>query len=140
MQWFALIPVVALGCAAHPYARPETPSAPRSHSCVRNASPDTTFYDTTQVTSKPKAVSGPRLDYPEQLRRDRISGSVVYSAVVNSDGRVDRHSIRILRSDNIEFEHASREYLEQVLFSPGCLNGEAVRVRVTLPIDFRILR
>ena len=138
MNWRALIPLVALGCAAQPTTRPEGPSARASRSCAASASADTTVYDTTQVTIKPKAVSGPSISYPDELRQNRISGRVTYLLVVNANGRVDRRSIKVMRSDDIEFERASREYVEQVLFSPGCLNGQAVRVRVVFPIDFKV--
>ena len=139
MNWRYVIPVLALGCATQASTRSEGPSA-ASRFCANTPSQDTTVYDTTQVTTKPQVRVGPRLEYPKELRQNGISGSVVYSVVVNADGRVDRRSIKLLRSDNVEFDRAAREYLEQAFFLPGCLHGEAVRVRVILPIDFRILR
>jgi len=109
-------------------------------SCASNPSPDTTVFDTTQVSKKPVVISGPRLSYPDELRQQGISGRVVYSLIVNTDGRADYHSIRVLRSDHFEFEQTSRLYVQQALFSPGCIGGQAVRVRIALPIDFKVLR
>jgi len=65
---------------------------------------------------------------------------VVYSVIINANGRVDAGSITVLRSDHPEFESASRQMIEQAEFSPACLNGEAVRVRIAVPVDFRVKR
>jgi protein TonB len=128
----------SLACAVQSSQALKNLDVPSVPSCADHPSQDTTVFDTTQVSRKPEVVSGPSLRYPDELRQQRISGGVVYSLIVNAYARADRRSIRVLRSDDLEFERASREYLAEAVFSPGCLNGQAVRVRVRLPIDFKV--
>jgi len=114
---------------------------PRQYpSCANNPSPDTTVFDVHQLSQPPLVVSAPEVHYPDTLRRMGQSGRVVYSLIVNADGRPDRQSFRIVRGDAIQFEQAAREYLEGIRYSPACLSGHAVRVRIDVPIDFKIRR
>lgn len=115
----------------HPRRRP---------SCASNPSPDTTVVDVTQLSHLPLIVSAPEIQYPDALRRMGQSGRVVYSVIVNADGKPDRHSFRIVRGDDFQFERAARAYIEGIRYSPACLDGRAVRVRIDVPIDFKILR
>jgi len=138
-RYHVLFPVAfSLACAVQSSQAVKNPDVPSVPSCADHPSQDTTVFDTTQVSKKPEVVSGPNLRYPDELRQQRVSGGVVYSLIVNADGKADRRSIRLLRSDDFEFERASRAYIEEAVFSPGCLNGQAVRVRVRLPIDFKV--
>lgn len=106
--------------------------------CADKPSADTTVFDTTQVTRKPEILVFPRLTYPDELRRQHISGGVVYSMIVSAEGRSEPASIKVVHSDHPKFIEATRKFVEDARFSPGCLNGEAVRVRVAVPIDFSI--
>jgi TonB family protein len=65
------------------------------------------------------------------------SGRVVYSLVINKDGSPDLQSIKVIRSDDLRFEWAAREWLKQARFSVACFNGQAVRVLIVIPIDFK---
>ena len=62
------------------------------------------------------------------------------SVVVNADGKVDPASITVVQTAHMHFNLPARYYAERATFWPGCLNGEAVRVRVTFPIDFRLVQ
>ena len=107
--------------------------------CQDNPSSDTTVFDTTQVSRRPDIVSGPDLEYPDRLRSQGISGRVVLSMIINADGRVEPQSIERVFSVHPEFERSARRYLREVVFNPGCREGQAVRVRVRIPIDFRVI-
>ena len=65
---------------------------------MNNPSTDSTVFDTAQVSRKPEIVSGPDIQYPDELRLQRISGRVVYSLIINADGRLDPTSLKVLRS------------------------------------------
>ena len=99
---------------------------------------DTTIYDTTQVTTRPTVLSGPSLEYPERARQQRITGRVSLALVVNADGRVQEGSIRVLESPDRLLERPSINYARAAVFQPACLDGRAVRVRLRVPIDFKI--
>ena len=81
------------GCAARGQ-RVGAPGESRT-SCMGLLSGDTTVFDTTQVSEKPLALSGPVPDYPMGLRLQHISGRVVLAAVIKADGRADPTSITV---------------------------------------------
>jgi len=61
---------------------------------------------------------------------------VVISAVVNPSGYVGATSV--IQSVDPELDAAALRYVTRAFFSPGCLDGHAVKVRVAIPIDFRL--
>jgi protein TonB len=101
---------------------------------------DTTVYDTTQVTTRPLILSGPDLHYPDRARQEGIQGRVVLAVVVNADGKVEPSSVRVAEVANYQLEREATRYARGALFQPACLDGRPVRVRVRLPIDFKISR
>ena len=109
-------------------------------SCANTPSPDTAVFEVSQLSQPQFLISGPTLEYPDSLRRQGKSGRVVYSVIINKDGRVDVRSVTVEHRDEVEFEWAARRWLEGARFSPGCLNGQAVRVRRSVPIDFKVRR
>ena len=136
----SLLVVLLSGCATQQPARSANLSAPPLASCQSNPSSDTTVFDTTQVSRRPEVLSGPNLTYPDELRSQGISGRVVLSMIINADGTLERRSIERVFSDHPDFEKSAIRYLREAVFSPGCRKGQAVRVRVRIPIDFRVIR
>jgi len=146
---FRIAAITAAVVAACSTGRPGTPSPrgtslalndgtrrPDSASCVRAAPDDPTIYDTSQVTVRPAIRTGPVLAYPSEPRARGIQGRVVISAVVNPSGYVGATSV--IQSVDPELDAAALRYVTRALFSPGCLDGHAVKVRVAIPIDFRL--
>jgi len=109
-------------------------------SCANTPSPDTAVFDVSHLSQPPFVINGPALEYPDTLRRQGKSGRVVYSVIINKDGRVDVRSVKVEHSDDVQFEWAARRWLQGARFSPGCLNGQAVRVRWSVPVDFKVQR
>ena len=132
--------LLAIGCAGPRSAALESAAAVSADSCTLHRSRDSTVFDTTQVSRKPIVLSGPRLEYPDGLRRRRISGRVIYAVTINADGSLDPGTVDVIRSDHPDFEWNARQYIQEARFAPGCRAGQAVRVRMALPIDFRIVR
>jgi TonB family protein len=79
-----------------------------------------------------------QLVYPELLRQAGMGGRVTVQAVIDTTGRVEPTSVRILQSSNPGFEQAARSYVLKALWRPGRSHGRAVRVLVNIPIEFRI--
>jgi len=94
-------------------------------------------YDTTHVTKKPLAISGPQVSYPDQLRQQGINGHVELAVIINADGSVDR-SVTVVWRDRPEFEREALKWLSEARFSPGCIGDTAVRVRIVLPIRWTV--
>jgi protein TonB len=89
------------------------------------------------VEEKPAVLAG-QLEYPELLRQAGISGKVTVQAIVDTTGRVEPASLRILQSSNPGFEQSARSYVLKALWRPARVHGRAVRVLISLPIVFNI--
>ena len=90
------------------------------------------------MDERPELLSHPPLRYPEILKEAGIEGAVVLDAVVDTAGRIERGSVRIVTSTNALFDAAARETIAGSLYRPGRWGGRAVRVRVTQPVVFRL--
>jgi protein TonB len=135
-----LLLVLMSGCATLRPGQAESLAAHSVPSCQGNPSSDTTVYDTTQVSRRPEILSGPRPQYPDELRSQGVSGRVVLSIIINADGALERRSIERVFSDHPDFEKSAIQYVRGAVYSPGCREGQAVRVRARIPIDFRVRR
>ena len=92
------------------------------------------------VEERPERVSSPNARYPDILRQAGIEGRVLVEVVIDTTGHAERGSIRILSSTHQLFEGPAREVVQSSLYSPGKIQGRAVRVRVQVPINFTIAR
>jgi TonB family protein len=140
---FCLAIVVAapiLACAGAAASLGQSADLRGRTSCSGLSNTDTTVYDTTQVTERPYARSGPRPEYPDELRRRYIEGHVVLSVVIAIDGTVDPSSITIIKRDRPAFEDQALRWARGASYWPGCRAGVPVRVRFALPMDFTIRR
>lgn len=78
-----------------------------------------------------------RLRYPVEALANNIQGRVVAMFVVEKDGTVS--DIRMLQSpDKILSDEARRVIASSPAWTPGKQRGEVVRVRYTMPVDFRV--
>jgi len=92
------------------------------------------------VEQKPEVVSGPYLRYPAGPRRAGVQGRVLLAAVVDTTGRAEPGSIKVLSSPGRGFTREAERYLVGAVFKPARVGQGAVRVCINLPIDFKIRR
>lgn len=92
------------------------------------------------VEERPERISSPPARYPDILRQAGIEGRVLMEVVIDTSGHAERGSIRVLTSSHQLFDGPAREVVQGSLFSPGRIQGRAVRVRVQVPINFTIAR
>jgi len=90
------------------------------------------------VEEKPSVLSGPIPVYPELLKQAQIQGRVVVQAVIDTLGRAELNSVKILQSPNPGFDQSARQYVLKALFRPARVHGRAVRVLINIPIDYKI--
>jgi periplasmic protein TonB len=90
------------------------------------------------VEEKPAVLSGPQPVYPELLRQAGITGRVIVQSIVDTLGRAEPNSIKVLQSPNPGFDQSAKQYVLKCLFRPARVHGRAVRVLIQLPIDYRI--
>jgi protein TonB len=100
----------------------------------------TAVYTSTMVEERPERVGGPEPRYPEMLRQAGIEGQVVVECVIDTSGRAEPGSIRVISSSHVLFEQPAREAVKASVFRPARLDGRSVRVRVQLPLNFRMAR
>lgn len=90
------------------------------------------------VQEKPELISAPPLDYPVMLRQAGIQGAVIIQAIVDSTGRVEPNSVRVVSSANPGFDQSAKQHVLESRFRPGRVYGHAVRVLVLVPVNFVI--
>jgi protein TonB len=98
------------------------------------------LWSVDRVEDAPMLLSAPPPVYPEFLRRAGVEGRVVVAAVVDTLGRAERPSVRVVESAHAGFEGPARDYVLCALFRPARVHGRAVRVLVRIPIDFKLRR
>ena len=90
------------------------------------------------VEEKPSVLSGPQPQYPELLRQAGIQGRVMVQAIIDTTGRAEPASLKIIASPNPGFDQSAKNYVLKALFRPARVHGRAVRVLINIPIDFKI--
>ncbi len=77
------------------------------------------------------------IEYPEEAIRAGIEGRLVLRFVVETDGRPS--NIQVIQPLHPLLDSAAVAALRRVRFVPGKQNGRPVRVRMQLPVRFRLL-
>src|SRR3989440_9560678 len=90
------------------------------------------------VEEKPSVLSGPQPQYPELLRQAGIQGRVMVQAIIDTTGRAEPPSLKVISSPNPRFDQPAKTYVVKALFRPARVHGRAVRVLINIPIDFKI--
>lgn len=90
------------------------------------------------VEEKPEFLSGPLPVFPELLKQARIQGRVMVQAVIDTTGRAEANTVKIIASPNPGFDQPAKTALLRTLFRPARVHGRAVRVLIQLPYDFKL--
>ena len=77
------------------------------------------------------------IKYPEQAKNNGLQGRVIVQFVVNKDGSICEDTILKSVAPSLDAE-AVRVVRSMPNWTPGKQKGEAVRVRFTLPVTFRL--
>ena len=86
----------------------------------------------------PRRLWSPPLAYPESLMQAEVEGSVVLQAEVDTSGRVDRASVRVLRSSNAAFESPAMEMLYGTRFRPAYSGSRPTSAVIEVPVKFEL--
>ena len=132
--WVLTAAVIGLGACdvGEPAVASDTPAAPAVR---QDGAPP---LEEGAVDELPVRLSGPDIEYPEQLRHDGEEGYVLLAAVVGTDGAVEAGSVTVDSATHPDFEAAAVAWLEHATFSPGTVDGKPVRVRIQLPVAFKL--
>src|SRR5690606_38550688 len=93
------------------------------------------------VEQMPELVGGiqglqGRIQYPEMARRAGIEGRVFVQFVVNEQGVPS--DIRVVRGIGGGADEAAVAAVRESRFTPGLQRGRPVKVRMSLPVTFRL--
>lgn len=92
------------------------------------------------VEERPQLLSGRQPQYPDLLRQAGVEGRVIVQAIIDTSGRAEPRSVKVLQSPNPGFDQPAKNFVLGALFRPARVHGRAVRVLVNLPIDFKLSR
>jgi TonB family protein len=95
-------------------------------------------YSQATVDERAEIVSAPPLDYSPALRQAGLQGRVTVQAVIDTLGHAEPASLKVIARPNTAFDQSARDYVLHAVFRPARVKGRAVRVLVTVPVDYRI--
>ena len=101
---------------------------------------DQTFFEfqvEKQVAPLPNNP-GPR--YPDMLRSANVEGEVLAQFVVDTTGRADMGSFKVLKSSHDLFTNAVKSALSNMRFYPAEVGGRKVKQLVQMPFQFSLTR
>jgi len=100
------------------------------------ASESSTDWRGTEVLMHVLSSGKPR--YPESLRQAGVDGSVLIQFTVDTLGRVDMGSVKVLNSTHTMFTDAVRQSLGAFRFKPAEVNGRRVPALAQMPFEFHL--
>lgn len=123
------IPYIAYNIVAEPSPLPPDPPLP----------PEPEVFEV--VERMPELIGGlqglqARISYPEAARRAGIEGRVFVQFVVNEQGRPT--DVRVVRGIGGGCDEVATRALRESRFTPGLQRGRPVKVRMSLPVTFRL--
>jgi TonB family protein len=90
------------------------------------------------LDAPPEIIQGPRLYYPIDLLQNGRQGRVMVEFVLDTTGRAEKGSIRVVATPHMGFNLAAKAYIRDAVFTAATFHGRKVRTRVRMPVDFRI--
>ena len=108
-----------------------------------NVEKEKVFYDVEQMPEYPGGVEALKtfvasnVQYPEEAKKNGISGKVYISFVVDKSGKVT--DVKVARSVESSLDREAIRVVEQMpAWKPGKKDGHVVNVGFTLPIQFSL--
>lgn len=98
------------------------------------AAGDSVIYPASQLDQPPRVLRGPPLEYPLDLWRRQVNGTVLVTAIIDTAGRAEPSSIEVIEASDSAFLAPARRMIEAYEFTPGRLAGRTVRTVVYLRI------
>jgi protein TonB len=101
---------------------------------------DQTYFE-FQVEKQVAPAPGNRgPNYPDMLRSANVEGEVLVQFVVDTTGKVENGSVKILKSSHDLFTNSVRQALNSMRFYPAEIGGRKVKQLVQQPFNFTLTR
>jgi protein TonB len=92
------------------------------------------IFSAADLDQQPRPVHQPPPDYPAELRRKKVEGTVYVLFLVDKNGRVVNPVVQ--KSTNSALEPAAVAAVRRWRFEPGRRRGQAVQFKMRVPISF----
>src|SRR5512133_635792 len=102
--------------------------------------PDTAFLDSQVEVQVALDTRSPMPRYPQLLRDAGVEGATLVRFVVDTLGRVEQGTVKVVESTHPAFALAVQAVLPQMRFSPARVGEKKVRQLVEFPLQFRLKR
>ena len=96
------------------------------------------IFELASLDKIPKRLNSVKINYPKNLLKRGIQGTVVLVVVIDENGFLSVEKVE--KSDYAEFDEQAIYAAQKLRYEPPTINGKPVRARFTLPIPFRILK
>jgi periplasmic protein TonB len=87
--------------------------------------------------SQPSVIFKVDPEYSEEARKAKYSGTVMLAVIVDVEGHA--RDIHVVKSLGMGLDEKAIEAVEKWKFKPGMKGGQAVNVRATIEVNFRLL-
>jgi TonB family protein len=87
--------------------------------------------------SQPAVIFKVDPEYSEEARKAKYSGTVMLAVIVDTDGHA--RDIHVVKSLGMGLDEKAIEAVAKWKFRPGMKGGQAVNVRATIEVNFRLL-
>ena len=141
----ACLVALAVACSspiADQTAAPGSGDATASKSTAKpqTMKPDQAYFE-FQVEKQAKTVpSSFHLTYPPAMKAAKIEGDVLAQFVVDTTGKADMRTFKVLKPERQEFIDAVKQGLAEMQFTPAEVGGHKVKQLVQQPFTFGISR
>ena len=139
----ACVVALAVACSspiADQTAAPEASSAAKAQGGPKVVNPDQPYFEfqvEKQVTTAPNS---PQPRYPDILKSANVEGEVLAQYVVDTTGRADVRTFKVLKSTHELFTKSVRNALADMRFEPAEIGGHKVKQLVQQPFTFALSR
>lgn len=93
-------------------------------------------YEPNGEVTEPKVISKVNPVYPEEARKERITGVVVCETIITAEGRIS--DVKILRTADEIFNQPTIDALMQWRFEPATLHGKPVDVIYVVTVKYNL--
>jgi protein TonB len=101
---------------------------------------DQAYFDFQVEKQVAPAPGNPGPRYPDMLRSANVEGEVLVQFIVDTTGRVEMNSFKVLKSSHDLFTNAVRQALSGMRFYAAEIGGRKVKQLVHQPFNFTLTR
>jgi len=94
------------------------------------------IFSMADLDQSPRVIFQPAPQYPPELKKKKIQGTVYVLFIVDQDGRVKDPKVQ--KSDNPGFDAPAMQAVKKWRFDPGKVGGKAVQFRMRVPLTFAL--